>query len=290
MNGLKGLYNKVRFFIRSQKLRYLPYRKLFFVWLKNRHMRYKMISLHEGKTYKKSDTIFVLGSGPSINKVTEEQWDYISKHDSFGINFSFLFDFVPTFQSLEDGKIKWYRNFIEERFEPYRKKLSRTVWFISERHMARFIHPRLTPQFFPENPVCCFYKYPKPIQISEDRPFRKEDFLNNSIVYRGSLSIVLYLIDKLEYKNIVLLGIDLHTSQHFFYDMNEMKPYVEYQKKIHDRNIFHYMIPKPGKYRPFDEYLFALNNLYFRPKNINLYIGTKDNLLYPNLEVYSWNS
>jgi len=284
----KYLYKKIIFFIKNQKLRYIPYRKLFIIYIRNRNLKYKVISLKEAVKYKKSNTIFILGSGPSIKKITKEQWKYISIHDSFGINFSFLLDFVPTFHSMEDGKIDWYRKFIEKRLESRRKKLSKTIWFISNRHLFRFIHPRLTPGFFPENPIVCIYKFPDVITLENDRPFKKNDF-SKTIVYRGSLSLVLHLIDKLDYKNIVLLGIDLNTPEHFFYDMEEMKEYVDYQKKMHDNDKFEYMITKEGKYRPFDEYLFALNDFYFRPKNINLYIGTKDNILYPNLETYSWD-
>lgn len=290
MNILKSLYREFRSFIRSQRLRYLPYRKIPFIWLKNRRLNYKIISLNEVKRYKKSDTIFILGSGPSIKELTKEQWQHISKHDSFGINFSFLLDFVPTFHSMEDGKTSWLRSFIEQKLKPYRKKFSNTVWFISNRHLSRFIHPRLTPNFFPENPICCFYKFPKQINLKEDRPFRVEDFTENSIIYRGSLSVVLYLIDRLEYKNIVLLGMDLHTPEHFYNNMPEMEEYVKREKAVYVGDKFEYMIPKNNKFRPFDEYLYALNNFYFNPKNINLYIGIKNNLLYPKIKIYNWNN
>jgi hypothetical protein len=50
------------------------------------------------------------------------------------------------------------------------------------------------------------------------------------------------------------------------------------------------MKPKPNLSRTFDEYLYALDEFYFKPKNINLYIGTKNNLLYPNLKVYDWDN
>lgn len=288
MDKVKNFIKKIKFFIRSQRLRYLPYRKVLFTWISNRQLRYKMISKDEAKKYKRSNIIFVLGSGPSIKRLTKEQWEYIGQHDSFGINFSFLLDFTPTFHSMEDGKIRWYRRFMEERLQSRRKRLSETVWFISERHLTRFIHPRLTPLFFPENPICCIYKYPKPIILNENRPFRKEDFIKNSIVYRGSLSVVLYLIDKLVYKNIVLLGIDLNTPEHFFYNMEEMKPYVEYQRKRHDKDKYQYMLTKPGKYRPFDEYLYEVNDLYFKPKGVNLFVGSTESILADRIPVYKF--
>ncbi|MCK4809394.1 MAG: hypothetical protein KAS99_00450 [Candidatus Omnitrophica bacterium] len=287
MSVLKIFYRKIRAFIRNQKERYIPYRKIISVWLKNKNQPYKMISLDEAKRYKKSDTIFILGSGPSIKDLTQEQWKHIDKHDSFGINFSHLLDYVPTYYSLEDGHTKWFRRFVEEKLRPYRKKFSSSVWCISDRHIGRFIHPRLAPAFFPENPLCYFYKFPPTLEFKEDRPFRKEDFAK-SIIYRGSLSTVLYLIDKIGYKNIVLLGIDLHTPEHFFYNMKEMEEYVKMQKDIHDKDKFQYMILKKNKVKPFDEYLCALDKLYFAPKGVNLYMGGRDKVIYPRLKIYKW--
>ena len=106
---LRILHRKLVSLIREYKLRYLPYRKLPFVWIKNRKLRYKAISIDEAKNYAKSDTVFVLGSGPSIKTLTNQQWQHISENDSFGINYSFLLGFAPTFFSMEDGKIKWVK-------------------------------------------------------------------------------------------------------------------------------------------------------------------------------------
>src|SRR5205823_1453288 len=52
-------------------------------------------------TYKKSDTIFLLGSGPSINHISPDRWACIAQHDSIGFNFWVLHPFVPTLYSFE---------------------------------------------------------------------------------------------------------------------------------------------------------------------------------------------
>ncbi len=53
------------------------------------------------KNYKKSDTIFILGSGSSVNDLTEENWTVINSHDSIGFNFWLIHEFVPTFYFIE---------------------------------------------------------------------------------------------------------------------------------------------------------------------------------------------
>src|SRR5690606_5685681 len=51
--------------------------------------------------YKRSDTIFLLGSGPSINRITAQQWANIKQHDSIGFNFWLAHKFIPTFYMLQ---------------------------------------------------------------------------------------------------------------------------------------------------------------------------------------------
>ena len=284
---IKQIHSRIASFLRHQKLRYLPYSKIPYIWFKNRNIHYKIVPLSECSSYKKSDTIFVLGSGPSVTSLTMEQWQQVKEHDSFGINFSFLLDFVPTFHSMEDGKSNWLRGFVEERMKHINGDYSDTVSFISDRHMARYIHPRLTPEFFPHTSTCCVYKFPIPIVIEDaDIPFSDEAVDKHSIIYRGSLSTVLYLIDQLGYKKIVLLGVDLHTPEHFFYSMPEMKEYVDRQKAVLDKNKFESMLPKARKMKPFDEYLYFLKDYLHRKKGVELLIGFKDNMLYPKIPSY----
>ena len=52
------------------------------------------VDLH---TYKRSDTLIVLGSGASINDISPERWKAIARHDSVGFNFWPIHPFVPTY-------------------------------------------------------------------------------------------------------------------------------------------------------------------------------------------------
>ena len=71
------------------------------------------------KKRKTSDTLFVLGSGPSINDLTADDWATIGTHNSVGFNWWMVHDFVPSFylfQFLQTGK-RTYRIYglIEKR-------------------------------------------------------------------------------------------------------------------------------------------------------------------------------
>src|ERR1700732_770880 len=47
------------------------------------------------RKWQNSDTLFILGSGPSINQISSERWAAISHHDTIGFNFWLYHRFVP---------------------------------------------------------------------------------------------------------------------------------------------------------------------------------------------------
>ena len=53
-----------------------------------------------------------------------------------------------------------------------------------------------------------------------------------------------------------------------------------------DKKKFDTMYPKGTKIHTYDVYLYALTDYLKRKKGIELYIGTKDNMLYPKLSAY----
>ena len=56
----------------------------------------KALSSIDISSWVRSDTVFILGSGESINQISEDRWRAIGGHDSIGFNFWFLHPFVPT--------------------------------------------------------------------------------------------------------------------------------------------------------------------------------------------------
>ena len=49
-----------------------------------------------------ADTLFILGSAPDVNRLSEEQWEVISRYDSVGFNSWARHPFVPTFYFAQD--------------------------------------------------------------------------------------------------------------------------------------------------------------------------------------------
>ena len=79
------------------------------------------------KKYKKSDTLFILGSGSTINKISDKQWGKIDDHDSIGFNFWLVHDFVPDFfkfeldLSGESNRTDLFLKILDEKWQKYKK-------------------------------------------------------------------------------------------------------------------------------------------------------------------------
>lgn len=296
MRLLRALHGRMRETLQERQWRYLPYSAQLAARLRSVNGLWEEVPIERLQDRRRSDRLFILGSGPSLARISPEQWTHVGWHDSFGINFSFLLDFVPTYHILEDGKERWLREHMERVLSPRRRALAPSIWFISNRHVRRLIHPRYAPRLFPEPARVCQFRQPRRIILEADRPFRTRDF-ERSVVYRGTLSVVLHLGLSLGYRQFVLLGVDLHTYSHFFDGMPEMKAYVERDRAANairlrqeSFNAFPLMVPKAGQFRRFDEYLYAVRELYLRPRGMELFVGNADNMLRPRLPLYEWIS
>jgi hypothetical protein len=263
-------------------------------WLENSKAPYSIHSFQETiQKYKKSETIFILGSGPSLNKLTSKEIDIINQHDSLGINFSFLKkEIVPTYHQFSWERDYSY-NFLKNAFEKQKEKYQNTVIFLCDKAIHRFAHPRITPELFPVNPVCCRFDLPESLVI-EEGDF-SESMLEHTLFYRGTLSMQLQVLREMGYKNFVLIGIDLDTNKHFFDDDPVMKEYTDilYSKtslpdssnKKEKKKKFESMYTKKGKSLPFDQYLEAVAN-FLNKKEMRLFTAFENDYMGSRLPAY----
>jgi len=255
-------------------------------WVQNRNHSYTWIPEKQWTRFKTSNTIFLFGSGPSINEITPEQWNVIQSHDSMGLNFSFLTCRPMTFYYLgyEPGSTD---NTLLVFDEKIREVYKNSLWFVPNKVLFRLYHPRLLPGLFPPNPQLARFSIPLSIELETDRPFRKEDFVK-TLTYRGVMGVGLHLADLLGYQKIVLMGVDLHTYKHFFddFETTQKERRTKYNAKMAPGKVFESMIPKGNKFRRMDEYYYAISQLYFQAKEVELYVGNPNNILSPQISLY----
>ena len=300
---IKLILRKVNSKLRRERVSYVSFREKIINFMKTRKLKYEILDLDKGTVYKykRSDTLFILGSGASINNVPSWQWEMIAKHDSLGFNWFIYHPFIPTFYYVEYDRSPFFREFqkesIKRRFYDYKN----TVFFVHSRAKKRGVHPRFMPDYFPDTPKCCYYRYPRLIKKHPSQPLTAEDFKKGFQV-RGSLNLMLYIAYKMKYNHIVLMGVDLKHHIYFYDDYSKypeakwMETYNYNWADIDTRKKVFYgglrlnekgEIYDPRKNRrTFLEIILAINNFVFKPQGICLYTGSKESLLINYLPYY----
>jgi hypothetical protein len=250
--------------------------------------------------YKSSDTLYVLGSGASINDLMAEQWQVISRANSIGFNLFFAHDFVPTFYHME---------FIPESFEiatmalqARRSDYVKTPLLVNYNHvdpnieLSRYLLGACTKFTLPSQMQC-----PVPHMLAVLQHYHRGVRLTKSnfiIHYRGSVTLLISLGVLLGYKKIVLLGVDLNNTDYFFHNealfqsqlatkvrhwhllrLAEMRATGEISAihRTNDPNLF------PG-FLTIDAFLQQYKKV-LEPLGTRLQIGSKNSALYPMLEL-----
>ena len=99
--------------------------KIYYVWfflrktLRAEYVRRRaclpLLSTVDLAKYKRSDTLFILGTGPSINQISPERWRVIAQHNSLALNFWFYHSFVPTYYVVESSSYDGPRDTVTRR-------------------------------------------------------------------------------------------------------------------------------------------------------------------------------
>ena len=153
------------------------------------------------------------------------------------------------------------------------------------------MHPRVLPEFFSENPICCCYEYPIPLQINAGEVVSQAHF-EHGVYYRGALTLVLHLGFKLGYRRIVLVGVDLHNSAHFYDSYPECRWMVRdgYVPPLDQRRIeVNWSIDtKDGSKIPIDQFLYSANELFFQPAGVELFVVSPESRLAGRIPIYGF--
>lgn len=251
---------------------------------------------------KTSDTLFILGSGPSINKITDEGWGHIANHDSIALNWFFPHCFIPTFHHMELRKSgdDLFKYCITARDS----KNIKSEYLLNFNYVGDRLHRNSYIQRELVYSVPAHFHKAK--DLDELRVFIQYLILFNLIEdgyllhIRASLTIAISIGVMLGYKNIVLCGFDM-GSMEYFYDNEEIykseiaeriRSYKNkrLKEKYADSNChrgFHRTVENEDSGAPpLHEVVFTLNQELLNQKNIALSLFSKDSLLYPSLPVY----
>jgi len=293
--------------IRIRKfIRYLKWYVIFPLFknrFRNAKLNRQLIRKYGGKNatekilvqYKKSDTLFILAAGQTINNLNAKQWQEIKQHDSIGINGFAYHDHVPTFHSFElenqhiPQVIKMFREtsrIILDKIDEYKKT---AIIFrqhpVNDHDLQEFIK-RLKPynniywnihDVIPGQSIDEYQKYLK--NYHKIGLLDKDDFFPNK---GSSLSWVISFAYKLKYKKIIFCGVDLF-GDHFYVNSSTMDD-NHFKDKISSLHLTG--DTRNGNRIGIQEIIDLWNREFFIPQGTKLFCGSKYSMLSEFLPVY----
>ncbi len=247
--------------------------------------------------YKKSDTIFILGSGGSISQYTNKIWQVIKREDSFGFNHWYLHEHIPTFYMMEHrinisphSEVKKNLSLISGRYKDVPKFLkvkatgpSSVMSAIPESFKNKLFHVH-----FYKLPVRDSVEYKMGLrEILKDYNRAKSGFPTLEAQSRGSLDQIVCFAISANYKKIVLCGVDLTTTD-YFYTHPGFSPVLEGLKIFPTRQAgkIHSTADSSCKTVTIDQVIKCFRDILLDKKQIEMYVAFKSSGLYPMLPSY----
>lgn len=186
-------------------------------WLRDRiaARRYRTVSPGQASASRKSDTVFVFGSGASLNELAPADWEHFGRHDVFGFNAFYRQRWIPVDYHLLRvgiyGSLRW-RPFAEE-VGGYLKDnplFSATTFVLQGEYLGYFCNQITGYSYLPAGSRVLRYHTAR----GDGPPSRRiEDGVRHTT---GTLADTVNVAFCLGWKHIVLVGVDLYDSRYFY--------------------------------------------------------------------------
>ena len=246
---------------------------------------------------KNSETLFVLGSGPSINRISPQRWRQIASHDTVGFNWWLYHSFIPKFYFFEVIE----KAVSPEAFESYLTLASRragdyasTIKIAMEFHRLGAQTLDHLPPAFRKN-LFAAHKVEAPARneaelaqalryLQSRGAFQVTGRFSDLLKYAASLTTMLAFAMKLGYKRIVLCGIDLKTPNYFFQDRRFYPQ--SWEPPESERFETHFTeVPLTWKL-PVTRAVAVIKQQLLDPAGIELFVENEDSALWPMLPTW----
>jgi hypothetical protein len=243
---------------------------------------------------KKSDELFILGSGSSICRYRDSDWARIERGDSFGFNFWIVHDFVPDYYGVErpDGEP-------EKLYELMRikeKEYARPFIILKGAENLRIFERDKVPGYRGRFNVTFGGKIPGENEVEVASALR---WLRRSQRALGRLGLPLLPSRRasivyntifgalLGYREIVLCGVDLNNVKYFFDEDAQ-----HYRRKgipvpwTAQTGAVHRTFDRTYRSLTVDRLLDVIDRELLRPAGIRLWVGSTSSALYPRFSCF----
>lgn len=241
-----------------------------------------------------SDTVFILGSGASINSLTKSQWRSIERADSFGLNFWPIHEFVPTCYVFEEPRdperSEALYAILQSKADAYRHVpiIAKTADKLNLERFPSVLRPNLVLSANVALPVNDEASLRRALVHMRDRgSLEGLEALRVIPFKRASITYLIFLGLFLGYRKIVLCGVDLRDTG-YFYDQHRSRyqaaglpvPITGQTGTVHrtfDRGVGELTV---------DRIVYAIDELVLRPAGVQLRVAHESSALHPRVPGY----
>lgn len=242
---------------------------------------------------KRSDTLFILGNGPSINQISEARWRIIESQDAVASNFWLYHRFVPNlyfFELIDPATAPAiYKEFVRvanSRGSQYRS----VIKIVTELHRQRVSMLNALSSDWRDN-TYTFKPVPLAARNEEEFSYALSYLKGKGVFepaqgtqylfkYGSTLTAQVALGLTMQYKQIVLCGMDLRTSG-YFYDDRQRYPDVMLERRS-TPGTFLTLNEIPWMVK-IDAVLRVMRKELLEPSGIRLYVENRSSALWPEI-------
>ena len=201
------------------------HRVLMDAWRKERRNRgaYQVLNEAETRAARKSDTVFIFGSGYSLNDISPDEWRHFEAHDTLGFS-GFIYEkwirvdyhLVRGWVEVKAGAFNWQAHTQQFADILNGNALFRdTILVLQGEYLAQFCNALIGYGFLRSGTRLFRYTTARGTKVPTRR---MGDGLCHTV---GTLSDAVNFAYCLGWKNIVLVGVDLYDSRYFWLKSNE---------------------------------------------------------------------
>jgi hypothetical protein len=225
----------------------------------------------------KSNTAVILGTGSSINLITDTQWEQLKKFDLWAVNNWIYHPFiVPNFYHIE---VKEDRKIMKERLEEKWNDYKNVIYIVPRNQEVV-----LNAIGHLDEAKIYYYEYIKRNNCAVDANYPMID-RRYTRSFNASISVVLEMVYRFGYKNIILAGIDLYNSKYFWTDGDPNiygRVHIQFNKDGKEGKTMN----DPHQISHITEFIIDFNSRHCLPNGKEIYIINSSTVLYPSLRVW----
>lgn len=174
---------------------------------------------------------YILATGPSINSITDREWNYIQSNNNIGISHITMLGkklkYYYSHEELYDDKINLNKlakdNYLDTYLFLYNNKSIKLARNLGFKHVYKINKGRYNPTNWSDKTKLPNYSYLDVMAKSLNDPIYRP---------KGQLGAAINIAILLGGTDIRLCGVDLDSQYHFYDKFEEFKQLTEYQREI----------------------------------------------------------